>query len=321
MIVYDSYGNFIGHSNAMPYKWWTNAAGNPTVEPDPFIDNYYNPENYGNTIKETISYGEVEFYILPYYYLEITTIQDSLRKTDGTPFYSPDTNVKNFIRSWIFEYPYSYIAYIGKNVFDDYYAKGTSIIPHRLNAYNYILGLDGVTDTDAQQEALEYFQILVNNDAQTGYSKGTASKYTFNGIQHTYYHTKYILGDFHYYTDATYTTESFDYSYKTGRPNTVNLGNFLRYHLDDVIRMYNKYYELRNNNVFTARNCEYVTAWIGTFKRPDTKTYTNSTWSTSKTFYIRVTFSKNSSSLINLTSGNVVNYVTVIRNNQYKNVA
>ena len=41
-----------------------------------------------------------------------------------------------------------------------------------------------------------------------------------------------------------------------------------------------------------------------------TKTYINSTWSTNKTFYIKTTFSCKSYSKDNITSGNVVNYVT-----------
>ena len=63
-----------------------------------------------------------------------------------------------------------------------------------------------------------------------------------------------------------------------------------------------------------------IANYIEYMKLPNTKTYKNSTWSTSKTWYIKVTFSKNKVS--NTYNGrNVVNYVTVIRNNQYKNVA
>ena len=53
-----------------------------------------------------------------------------------------------------------------------------------------------------------------------------------------------------------------------------------------------------------------------------TKTYTNSTWDSSKTWYIKVDFFKGNSFLsVGHANSNVVNYVTMIRNNQYKNVA
>jgi len=45
-----------------------------------------------------------------------------------------------------------------------------------------------------------------------------------------------------------------------------------------------------------------------------TKTYTNSTWSTSKTWYIKVTFTKKSTSNDHSNPSNVVNYVTMIQN-------
>ena len=51
-----------------------------------------------------------------------------------------------------------------------------------------------------------------------------------------------------------------------------------------------------------------VTNSIISCKSPNTKTYTNSTWNTSKTWYIKVSFTKNSTS--NTGGSNVVNYDT-----------
>jgi len=64
-----------------------------------------------------------------------------------------------------------------------------------------------------------------------------------------------------------------------------------------------------------------IAKYIAYMKLPNTKTYKNSTWSTSKTWYIKVTFSTNKTS--NTYNGsNVVNYETMIQKHKilYKGI-
>ena len=68
-----------------------------------------------------------------------------------------------------------------------------------------------------------------------------------------------------------------------------------------------KYY---NSNEVKCLQSKLLAAYISDSFEKITKTYTNSTWNTSKTWYIKVSYTPNSTTT---TGSNVVNYVTMIR--------
>jgi len=97
---------------------------------------------------------------------------------------------------------------------------------------------------------------------------------------------------------------------------TSNIGSYVnnasKYILDTLsanFKSFKKYQSDSNITTLAIRNTVYITNNISSILSNSTKTYTNSTWSTKKTWYIKVTFSKKSASVTNA-NGNVVNYVT-----------
>jgi len=80
---------------------------------------------------------------------------------------------------------------------------------------------------------------------------------------------------------------------------------------------------INGTNATTANKLILVsnlTRHVGTLLPSVTKTYTNTTWSTSKTWYIKVTITKKSNSTSS-TTGNVVNYVTTWGTTEAQNTA
>jgi hypothetical protein len=159
------------------------------------------------------------------------------------------------------------------------------------STYDYILDL---TNIDDDYETMVFWNTLSNTGGNTGSQ---------------------------YYDDPDYHVSSICIMNKYNFNKTVHLANTP--HWNGVFNNSNAYemtqsvitnwlkYQLDNDNIYKLR---FIAMLANYWHRSDmvsiTKTYINSTWNTNKTWYIKTTISKKSSSATNAT-GNVVNYDTI----------
>lgn len=175
---------------------------------------------------------------------------------------------------------------------------------------------DHYYDNDIQKELYPYADLLIamrdaetpntinpfraiyflNNEQQETQGYGEVAEYcncsyfSSNNMLYFRFHTRNV-GWYEEFTQANWNSK---------------LNNILKNIIDNNYINNKSEWAYRNRIVLVTNKIMYTFPQI-------TKTYSNNTWSTNKTFYIKTKFTTNHTSLTNINTGNVVNYEPMLR--------
>ena len=178
----------------------------------------------------------------------------------------------------------------------------TAIATYRFRMHNLKVMYDeGLFSSVDGIDAYDYInEHTVYNFNDLGVNEYNVTRFSLNVI----HRTRYDLIKRYINVDTTITDANVDSLIKRFYDQLFN--NFKTY-----VTNYDAYIWDRPDQLFSGSIRLNLAYHIGTLIPPITKTYTNSTWSSSKTWYIKVTLSRKSWGWDTINSSNVVNYDTI----------